>query len=106
MLWEVEIQSKNGPDREAQRIAAAFALSGNGSADVQVRSARGFLLEGNLERQQAQRLVDELLVDPVVETATLAELGGGTGVTVLLKPGVMDPVADSVLATARDLGVP
>ena len=47
------------------------------------------------------------LGDDLVETIALRQLGeqAGAALTVLLKPGVMDPVAQTVLAVAHDLGL-
>jgi len=109
MLWEVEITPK-GTDVERQRVAAEYDLLTHGrDGEAMLRQAtRGFLLEGNISRDQAQRLADELLVDPLAETSQLAEADGaqgGTAMTVLLKPGVMDPVAQSVQDAARGLGI-
>jgi len=148
MLWEIEIQPR-GDDSERHRIAAEYDLLTHGSDGPRlvVRTARGFLLEGELSYDQADRLCQQLLLDPLVETSVLRAIGGlghsptppltkgGKGglaglqsshtslhanghpmqpdaksgiessATVLLKPGVMDPVAQSVLDVARDLGV-
>ncbi|MSR53573.1 MAG: phosphoribosylformylglycinamidine synthase subunit PurL [Gemmataceae bacterium] len=109
MLWEVEIRPL-GRDSERERVCDEFDLLANASrgGDLVRASARGFLLEGDLDREAAKRLAVELLVDSVVESATIAEIGGirdDLAITVLLKPGVMDPVAESVLVAAADLGV-
>ena len=92
-------------------------------------TARGWLLEGPLTRDQADRLTRELLVDSLAETGVLGSLNEhlahsgpiaprlagdsrsesptmrGRLATVLYKPGVMDPAALSVADAARDLGV-
>lgn len=97
-------------------------------------TARGYLLEGTLDLDQVAMLMNELLLDPIVEAGVCFSLSDPTNRealarpvywtaqtathretvsfparpphwTVLLKPGVMDPVAESVLAAARDLGV-
>jgi phosphoribosylformylglycinamidine synthase len=112
MLWEVEIRPKD-TDRERLRVAAEYDLltQGAGKGETVFQgTARGYLLEGPLDREQAQRLLDELLVDPLVESGQLATLGeasanGYVAYTVLLKPGVMDPAAQSVLDAAHDLGI-
>src|SRR5262245_5212131 len=111
MLWEVELQTKDH-DPERDRVCEEFDLlthTHQGAALI-TRSARGYLLQGDLDRQQAERLLHELLLDPLAETGRLAELNqvrhGSELATVLLKPGVMDPTAQSVLETARDLGIP
>jgi phosphoribosylformylglycinamidine synthase subunit PurSL len=114
MLWEVEIQPRQD-DPERARVAEAFNLlthRQDGAALV-ARSSRGYLLAGDLSRKQVEQLAAELLVDPVVETRHVENLdvkdpGKATNdhVTVLLKPGVMDPVAQSVSAAGKDLGIP
>ncbi|HJZ91691.1 MAG TPA: phosphoribosylformylglycinamidine synthase subunit PurL [Gemmataceae bacterium] len=110
MLWEVEIRPL-GRDAERERVCDEFDLLTHSTrgADLVKASARGFLVEGQLGREAAERLAVELLVDSVVESFTLSEVGGARGsetVTVLLKPGVMDPVAESVLIAAYDLEIP
>ncbi len=110
MLWEVEIQPR-GSDTELARVREEYTLLTHSrqAADLITGSARGFLLEGDLDRAQADQLLRELLVDPVAETGRLGTLNEhfrpDTLATVLLKPGVMDPVAMSVVDAARDLGI-
>ncbi len=114
MLWEIEIQPK-GPDAERDRVMEEYALlthSPPGNGLVQ-RSARGYLLEGDLDRDRVEQLADALLVDPLVEAGRVAAIGARTPhspadatiVTVLLKPGVMDPAAMSILEASRDIGI-
>jgi phosphoribosylformylglycinamidine synthase len=110
MLWEVEIRPK-GPDAERDRVGDEYDLltHGRDGRGLVARTARGYLLEGELMREQAERLTVELLVDPLAEAGRVGTLDGqGAGTpaaTVLLKPGVMDPVALSVVDAARDLGL-
>jgi phosphoribosylformylglycinamidine synthase len=110
MLWEVEISPK-GRDAERDHVAEEYNLLTHTrhGADLIARTARGYLLEGDVSRAQAEQLLNELLVDPVVETGRLGEmnalLNGAAALTVLLKPGVMDPAAMSVQEAARDLGI-
>ncbi len=111
MIWEVEIQSTER-DLERQRVEEeyAFVCATRGN-DLIKRSSRGYLLEGDLTREAVDRLVDDLLVDRLVETARTSALSEPNGAeqdhrfTVLLKPGVMDPVAMSVIEAAKDLGI-
>jgi phosphoribosylformylglycinamidine synthase len=110
MLWEVEIRSL-GRDAERERVCDEFDLLTHSTrgADLVKSSSRGFLIEGYLDRDAARKLATDLLVDSVVESFELSEVGtprDGHTVTVLLKPGVMDPVSESVLAAALDLGQP
>jgi phosphoribosylformylglycinamidine synthase len=116
MLWEVEILPL-GHDPEARRVKSEFTLLEGGAPPEIHVAGRGYLLEGDLSQGQAQLLLDELLLDPLVERGRVGPLNAFTTyqpngqalqsiATVLLKPGVMDPVAESVLQAARDLGVP
>jgi phosphoribosylformylglycinamidine synthase II len=109
MLWEVELRPL-GRDGERERVCDEFDLLTHSQrgADVVSASARGYLLEGPLSGDDVARLCDELLVDPLVEACTISEVGAapdGHPYTVLLKPGVMDPVSQSVRNAARDLGL-
>ena len=109
MRWEIEIAPKNGqPDLEARRIEAAIRNACAGFAHVVQRSARLYLLQGELDRHGAQRLSAELLTDSTVEACVVHGVGHipeGLAASILLKPGVMDPVAESVLQASADLGM-
>ncbi len=110
MLWEVEI-SPLGPDAERDRVRHEFDLISNTTrgAELVLKSARGFLLEGaDLTRDSVAKLAQSLWVDSIVERGAVRELGAtleSPAYTVLLKPGVMDPTAESVLKAAGDLNV-
>src|SRR4051812_13730386 len=102
MIWEVEILPQ-GPDAERERAAAELDLLtlGRDGQLTFARTSRGYLLEGSLTRDAAQQLAERLLVDALVEEGRLGSLNehlGNAGLvaTVLLKPGVMDPAAQSV----------
>ncbi|MFO0968032.1 MAG: phosphoribosylformylglycinamidine synthase subunit PurL [Gemmataceae bacterium] len=119
MLWEVEILPLD-KDPETERVSAELRLltarAGPVSNPLSL-SSRGYLFEGVLSRDHAEELLQRLLLDPLVEEGRVLALQDGRGVerngaalrpaaTVLPKPGVMDPVAESVLQAAEDLGVP
>lgn len=115
MLWEVEILRKN--DVELRRVRADFDLLGGNdaempaAADLLLGTRGGYLLDGDLSSQQVHQLVEELLTDALVESHHLRPLSATPAPaedffwTVLLKPGVMDPVAQSVQEAARDLDI-
>ncbi|QEL18232.1 phosphoribosylformylglycinamidine synthase subunit PurL [Limnoglobus roseus] len=110
MLWEVEIRPL-GRDAERERVCDEFDLLTHGTrgGDLVSASSRGYLLEGNLAAPDVARFCNELLVDPLVESVKISPLGtvlDHPAFTVLLKPGVMDPVTESVLKAANDLNVP
>lgn len=111
MLWEIEI-APTGRDMELKRVLAEYALCvGRDSSPPDIRrTTHGYLVEGDLDGQQARRLMSTLLHDPLVENGILRQLDSANGnesccMTVLPKPGVMDPVALSVVEAARDLGL-
>jgi phosphoribosylformylglycinamidine synthase II len=115
MLWEVDIYAAEGqPDLAATRIRSDAADLGL-AANLAVRSANGFLVEGPLDEAAAKKIANELLADRVVERTVIARVGDaqlsaapGTEtqlVHVLMKPGVMDPVAQSALGAIADFGI-
>ncbi|MGL6073329.1 MAG: phosphoribosylformylglycinamidine synthase subunit PurL [Fimbriiglobus sp.] len=110
MLWEVEIRPI-GRDGERERVCDEFDLltHSDRGGDLIQSASRGFLLQGELDEAQVQELTTLLLVDPLVETHHLRPLEANlpeTAITVLYKPGVMDPVSESVTKAALDLGIP
>ncbi|HEY2911152.1 MAG TPA: AIR synthase-related protein, partial [Gemmataceae bacterium] len=109
MLWELEIRPL-GRDGERERVGDEFDLLTHArrGRELVAASARGFLIEGNLADEDLIRLATEVLSDPLVETAEMKSLGDRTGhcYTVLLKPGVMDPVAQTILDLTRLLKIP
>ncbi|MBD15225.1 MAG: phosphoribosylformylglycinamidine synthase subunit PurL [Planctomycetaceae bacterium] len=119
MLWEIDIHPDTELiDREAKRVADEAAEKGIASG-LQIRSARGFLVESHtLDQEQAQQLAAELFADQVVEQYVVAPVGSAellqpckpqksknSLLQVLLKPGVMDPVAQSAEPAVQDFGI-
>ena len=113
MLWEIDLHPSEGQvDREAQRVAADVADLGIVDS-LEICSARGFLIESpSLDGGQAEQLATELFADQMVDRVVCARVGDaalsgpkGQLLQVLLKPGVMDPVAQSAETAARDFGL-
>ena len=114
-LWEVDIYPAAGrPDLAGRRVAADAADLGLGD-HLAIHAAYGYLLQGELTREQVELLARELLSDPIVERTTVARVGdpalaqpppnaaaGACSVHVLPKPGVMDPVALSAQQAIAD----
>lgn len=121
MLWEVDIYPGEGqPDRTAQSVAAMAGELGLpakwGVEKLRVRAGHGYLVQGaHLEADDLQRLVSGLLADAIVESTVVARAGDAKlveppdgfsrPVYVLLKPGVMDPVAQSTRRAVADMGL-
>ncbi|HTQ38004.1 MAG TPA: phosphoribosylformylglycinamidine synthase subunit PurL [Pirellulales bacterium] len=78
MLWEIDIYPAPGqPDRLALQVAADAAELGLASG-LQVTAASGYLLQGKLQREQVQRLAQELFADRVVEQAVVSQVGAAS----------------------------
>lgn len=115
MLWEVDIYPAEGQADLAARRVRTDAADLQLATNLAVRSASGFLVEGPLDEAAARKIADELLADRVVERTVVAPVGderlarppGGEKqlVHVLMKPGVMDPVAQSALSAIADFGL-
>ncbi|HEV3387098.1 MAG TPA: AIR synthase related protein, partial [Gemmata sp.] len=109
MLWEVEIRPL-GRDGERERVCDEFDLLTHAErgGDLISGSARGYLLEGPLGDNDLEKLTYEVLADPLVETAISTPVAAKSGhyYTVMLKPGVMDPVAQTILDAAKLLKLP
>ena len=111
MSWQVEIRTASPfSDPLAQRIQHDLTWLGlDAAAPVSVR--RLYLLGGpDLTREAATRLVETLLVDPVVHESSLeptrGPAAGGAGwVTICRRAGVTDPSEESVRRGAAALGI-
>jgi phosphoribosylformylglycinamidine synthase II len=112
-LWEVEVHpGASEIDREAETVVSQ--ARGLGVASIQsVRTARSFLVEGDLSRERIEGIAGSLLTDPIVERtvirqlpSTASESEAGQLLTVLFKAGVTDNVAESVKSVLVDLGHP
>jgi len=76
MLWEIRAKGLAVTTAEAAarlRGSSTCSLTSGDGGPV-AASARGYLLEGDLPREQAQQLLNELLLDPLVETGKLGAL--------------------------------
>ena len=108
-LWHIQVDPAPGTvDRAGARVVAdaeGLGLPG----PWQVAAGRGFLIEGDVDRQALERIAAPLLVDPVIETCTIRPVGteGGSDSTVyvLPKPGVTDPEGESARALLRSVGL-
>ena len=115
MLWEIEIQpADNQIDREGARVLAESRALGANSI-LSVRSARSFLIEGNLDRSIIDQVATNLLADTVVERISLHDISESETpqngnddchlLNVLFKPGVTDNVAGSTKSALLEMGV-
>ncbi|MEQ8316533.1 MAG: phosphoribosylformylglycinamidine synthase subunit PurS [Phycisphaerales bacterium] len=98
--FEVRPLEDAGDPRARRLVREAEAL---GLGLTNARTAKVYLLEGELTEHQRDAIARALLVNPVTET--LAEGDGQPGVTLEVHPlpGVMDPAAQSVEEAVREL---
>ena len=103
MLWEVEIlPAGNNIDHEGHRVLASAQSQGiKGLSSV--RTARSFLIQGDLDQAAVTLAAERVLCDTVVEEFRVHELPmpasadstDSTHINVLLHPGVTDSVAEN-----------
>lgn len=111
MLWDIEIRARHS-ELELDRVLAEYRLLAHAEppSGFITGASRGYLVEGGLDRDQARKLASQILVDEVAEIGAIRAWDEPAGTepvaTVLPRPGVMDPVALSVAALAREIGLP
>ena len=97
-------QKKSARQKEVQRL-----LAGAGRKELLCRGVSAlYKLEGDYSQIQIQKIVQELLCDPVVENFDSDSLPRDPNtffIDVWPKPGVADPVGESVLKAVHDLGI-
>jgi phosphoribosylformylglycinamidine synthase subunit PurSL len=113
MIHRIDVQTKpaaDGTDPLGQSVRKQIAEFGLHVGNIRV--SRVFLLDSDAPANQIKRIADELLADPIVETATCdlaataTDRAGQSRIEIHLKPGVMDPVAASTEMAIADLGIP
>jgi len=102
--------------KDPKGLSALADVRDLGVESVQdIRAVNVFLVDGDLDRRQAETLTRQLFLDPVVEQYRVcgpdeerwpwAEGEGVHSIEVKRKTGVMDPVQQSALKGAADLGL-
>jgi phosphoribosylformylglycinamidine synthase len=111
MIWEIEVRPLGRNALRDQAIADFQLLTHRSDGDtIFTAASHGYLLEGQVTEHDIRLLAERLLADAIVEQAVVGPLNDPLGadeyvLTVLRKPGVMDPTAQSVLEMARALNV-
>ena len=117
MLWEVDIFAAPGQLDRAACDTVSDAADMGLTTHVTVVSARGYLIEGDLDTESVKRLAELFLADPVVEKTVIGKVGDPAlslppgaaeapePIYVLPKPGVTDSVADNARKTFPLFGV-
>ncbi len=107
----IEIHPKKAAyDPLAREVKAELLEAGEKPANAQVETCRLFKIDGDFTPQQIEQAAQTLLVDSVVETAFIETKESnkkkvkGVVIDVWPKPGVTDPVGETVEKGLRDLG--
>ncbi|MGE5609662.1 MAG: phosphoribosylformylglycinamidine synthase subunit PurS, partial [Bacillota bacterium] len=114
MIYRIDVKAAPSPRGEAavdllgesiRRQIAEF-----GTTVGPIETARIFLIDTDATAEEVAQIASELLADPIVERAELVQKppqdAGRSRIEVHLKPGVMDPVANSTEMAIRDMGLP
>lgn len=111
VTWRVYVLNKpNFTDHHGIALAKEWRHAGY-SSSPKVRVGQAYEIAGNLSREEADVLARQLLADPITQQAVIlpsTEKSSAPGVTtarIWPKPGVSDPVAQTVSIGAGDLGL-
>ena len=114
MIYRIDVRTMP-TDSDGQAVidlvgeALRHQIRGLGTAVGPITTTRVFLIDTEAALAEIQRAAVELLADPIVESAELTIAApvdsGKSRIEVHLKPGVMDPVADSTEMALRDMGI-
>ncbi|MDR2706672.1 MAG: phosphoribosylformylglycinamidine synthase subunit PurL [Planctomycetaceae bacterium] len=120
MLWEIDIfPASTQPDVHGQAVtqdAVDLGLSDTNTS-VTVKTAYGYLIQGNLDETTVKMLAEKLLADQVVERFQLSVAGSANNnrlsidnnqwktIYVLPKPGVTDSVAENTRKIIADFEI-
>jgi phosphoribosylformylglycinamidine (FGAM) synthase PurS component len=107
--WRIFVHIKpKFTDHRGKSLEKEWRHAGLGAVR-KVRAGQAYELAGELSREDAEKLAEKLLADPVTQDAEVAAAGakgpaGARRAEVWPKGGVSDPAADTVAMAARDLG--
>lgn len=105
-LIRVEVRPADDHPDTLGRATLDAAQAHLGPAVRAVRTAAVFLIQAELSDDDARRIAEELLADPVNQSVTLGvgdAQEAGSIVEVHYLPGVMDPVAESTQDAIREM---
>ncbi len=108
MHWEVEILPRHHEENAQAQQLGLLLKEKTGQSPGNIQIHRIYLVSG-LDEAGIKQVADRLLVDNTVEKVALHKPEtehASSALTVLPKPGVMDPTAASVEFAVKQLGLP
>jgi phosphoribosylformylglycinamidine synthase len=107
-VHRIEVRPQPGrPDARSDALSREAAAMGFAQANgsLRINSAAVYLICGRLSDAQVARLAEELLADPVTESATIgaSRVRADSLVEVHPLPGVMDPAAEAVELAVKSM---
>ena len=113
-IWQIDLLPSDGfPDRIAEEVLVDTADFGLPKSLV-IKAARSFLLQGNLQLADVEKIGNEFFAEPVVERTLIAPnadavfneapAGTQTLINVMPLPGVTDSEAESALLAIKQMG--
>jgi phosphoribosylformylglycinamidine synthase len=109
MIHRIEVRAATDIDPLGNAVRQQIMEFGQDPG--RVATSRIFLIDSDVTVQQMRRVAQQLLADPIAQTARLVgaddelpHIHAGY-VEIHLKPGVMDPVAASAEMAIRDMGI-
>ncbi|MCR4337401.1 MAG: phosphoribosylformylglycinamidine synthase subunit PurL [Candidatus Omnitrophica bacterium] len=112
MLWRIEVKEKDGLLDPLGEGTQKDILDIGVKGISQVRVSQVYLIEGDIQDADVEKISRELLADPVTQDYQCSSNGFAKFipsfkvVEIAYNPGVMDPVEESTLKGIRDLGIP
>ncbi len=112
MIYRIDVWTKThgAADLDSAGEAVRKQIAELGKSVGPIKTCRIFFLDTDAAPADVQRIAGELLADPVVDRAELVHIApaepGKSRIEIHLKPGVMDPVAESTEMAIRDMGLP
>jgi len=106
MVHRIEVRTRPGhANPKAENAGRSAAALGFDAGRVRVEHADVYLIEGDFDADDIERIASELLADTVTQTAHIGALDplGSAYIEVQPLPGVMDPAADSIRLAIRAL---
>jgi phosphoribosylformylglycinamidine synthase len=106
MIYQVEVSfKKQFRDKHGEHVRHEIAGLGVKGITA-VKYSPVYLIEGELSRQEAERISSRLLIDPVTEQYAINPAGkGALSAEIWFKKGVTDTVAESVAKAVKDIGI-